>query len=154
MELYHIEKAKHKDMWPPKGILFTEGRWNRRGQWTIYTSTSIALAKLETIANDNNLPIKRVVMTLSVSADALVTEVDKSKLPDYWNKKPYPQELAAFTQEFLKAKIYLMLKVPSAQSFRENNYLINVEHPGFNTWVKLTDTSPEYFDYRLKRWYR
>ena len=93
-------------------------------------------------------------MTLSVSADALVTEVDKSKLPDNWNRKPYPQELASFTHEFLDAKIYLMLKVPSAQSFREYNYLINVEHPGFNKWVKLTDTSPEYFNFRLKRWYR
>ncbi len=153
MELYHIEKAKHKDVWPPKGTLFTEGRWNRRGQWIIYTSSSIALAKLETIANDNNLPIKRVVMTISILDDALVTAIDRRKLPDNWNSKPYPPELALFTQHFLEDKIYLILKVPSAQSFREYNYLINVEHPEFNKWVKLTDTSPEYFDHRLERWY-
>ena len=43
-----------------------------------------------------------------------------------------------------------MLEVPSAQSHREFNYLINVRHPQFHSLVKLKGVQSELFDERLK----
>lgn len=42
------------------------------------------------------------------------------------------------------------MTVPSAQSNREINYVLNVRHPKFYSSVKLLDVSEEPFDPRLK----
>ena len=42
------------------------------------------------------------------------------------------------------------MQVPSAQSYREHNFLINVRHPDFRKTVKLLDVAEEPFDRRLK----
>ena len=148
MILYHIEKWKYRQVWPPEGTLFAEGRWNVPGQWLIYPSPSIALAKLEVLANDSSLPIKRVCMTIKVSGKFDIYEVDSNKLNDNWVNKPYPHDLRKYTNSFLDSDCLLM-KVPSAQSYRESNYLISVRHPLFHKQVKLIDVRPEPFDPRL-----
>lgn len=152
MTLYHIEKSKYQKVWPPEGTLHAEGRWNKPGQWLIYTSPTVSLAKLEVLANDALIPIKRVCLTIEVlikNKDDDIFLVDSTDLPENWFKKPYPQNLGNWTAIFLASK-KLLMSVPSAQSHREVNYLINVRHPDFWERVKLADASPEPFDSRLK----
>ena len=149
MILYHLDKRKYRDVWPPEGTLHASGRWNKSGQWIIYTSPTIALAKLEILANENNLPLKRVCMTIEVKEDAKIFKVTKEELPDNWIDKPYPLYLVDYTIGFLESKCLLM-SVPSAQSHRENNFLINVRHPDFSKKVKLLDVIEEPFDPRLR----
>ncbi len=149
MILYHLDKQKYSDIWPPEGTLYADGRWNKPRQWVIYSSPTISLAKLEILANDNNLPIDRVCMTIKVSDDVDVFEVDRDILPNDWMSKPYPAQLVNFTSQFLKAG-YLLMSVPSAQSYNEVNYLINVRHPYFHDKVKLLGVNAEPFDIRLK----
>jgi len=148
MILYHLDKWKYKDVWPPEGTLHAEGRWNKAGQWLVYTSPNIALAKLEILANENHLPLKRVCITIEVPDNAGIYEVRNHQLPLNWMDKPYPNELVNHTENFLKLSKMIM-KIPSAQSYREYNYLINVRHPDFHTKVKLLDISEEPFDSRL-----
>ena len=150
MILYHIDKWKYRDVWPPEGILFADGRWNKPGQWIIYTSPAISLAKLEILANENNLPIKRVCMTIEVSDSNDIIEMDVDALSENWMSKPYPVSLVNFTSQFLSSE-KLLMRVPSAQSYRENNILINVRHPKFYEKVKLLDISEEPFDSRLRK---
>jgi RES domain-containing protein len=150
MILYHIDKWKYRDVWPPEGILFADGRWNKPGQWIVYTSSTISLAKLEILANENNLPIKRVCMTIEVSNSTDIFEIDINALPENWMSKPYPVPLVNFTSQFL-ASGKLLMRVPSAQSHREYNILINVRHPIFYEKVKLLDVSEEPFDPRLRK---
>ncbi|MCK5277162.1 MAG: RES family NAD+ phosphorylase [Cyclobacteriaceae bacterium] len=150
MILYHINKWKYRNVWPPEGTLFADGRWNKPGQWIIYTSLTISLAKLEILANENNLPIKRVCMTIEVSDSADVFEIDVDALPENWMSKPYPVQLVNYTSQFLTSG-NLLMRVPSAQSYREQNFLINVRHPKFNDSVKLSDVSEEPFDSRLRK---
>ena len=150
MILYHIDKWKYRDVWPPEGTLFADGRWNKPGQWIIYTSSTISLAKLEILANENNLPIKRICMTIEVSNSTDIFEIDINALPENWMSKPYPMPLVNFTSQFLISG-KLLMRVPSAQSYREYNILINVRHPKFYEKVKLLDVSDESFDPRLRK---
>ena len=150
MLLFHLEKAKYRNVWPPRGTLFADGRWNRAGQWILYTSPTIALAKLEILANENRLPVERVVMTIDVNEKAPVLELTDAKLSAEWMKKPVPPGLHPFTREWLEENHHLLIAVPSAQSQREKNYLIHVGHPRFNDWVRLVSVDPEPFDARLK----
>lgn len=149
MILYHIEKSKFQDVWPPEGTLHGKGRWNRIGQWIIYTSPSIALAKLEILANDNFLPIERVCMVIEVSDEAAVFEVDEDLLPPKWYEFPPNSQHTKLTDAFLNLD-KLLMKVPSAQCHREHNYLINVKHSRFEEQVRLVETFKEIFDPRLK----
>ncbi len=149
MILYHLDKWKYKDVWPPEGTLHADGRWNRVGQWVIYTSPSISLAKLEILANENNLPLKRVCMTLEVPDSTKIFEVLPKQLPPNWMAKPAPIEILDLTTDFL-ASGKMIMQVPSAQSYRESNFIINVRHKDFHTRVKLLDVKPEPFDDRLK----
>ncbi|MFT5640951.1 MAG: RES domain-containing protein [Cyclobacteriaceae bacterium] len=148
MILYHLEKTKFKDVWPPQGTLFSDGRWNKAGQWIIYCSPSIALAKLEILANENRLVNDRICMTIEVDEEAEIYSIKKDSLPNDWMNKPYPTFLSQETKRFL-ASDQLLCEVPSAQSYRENNFLINVRHPSFYKLVKLIDVRPEPFDERL-----
>lgn len=149
MILYHLDKSKYKDVWPPEGTLYADGRWNSAGQWVIYTSPTISLAKLEILANENNLPVERVCMTIEVPDTVKIYNVDLSKLPSNWMDSPYPNELVEITAEFLNSGKMIM-SVPSAQSMREVNYILNVRHPEFYSIIKLLDVKLEPFDYRLK----
>ena len=149
MILFHIDKWKYRDVWPPEGTLHARGRWNEVGQWLIYCSPTVALAKLEILANESFLPISRVCMTVEVSDNQKVYEVDLEDLKDNWMAKPYPEELGKHTKKFL-ASNNLLMKVPSAQSYQESNYLINVRHADFHSAVKLVGVKREPFDPRLK----
>jgi len=148
MILYHLDKLKYKNVWPPEGTLHAEGRWHKAGQWFIYTSPTIALAKLEILANENLLPINRVCMTIEVAENVEVYELKDNQLPANWMDKPYPNDLVEETEKFL-ASGKLLMQVPSAQSYRESNYLINVRHADFYDSVKLLEVLAEPFDYRL-----
>ena len=150
MILYHLDKWKYRNIWPPEGTLYADGRWNKPGQWIIYTSSTISLAKLEILANENNIPIKRVCMTIEVPDSIDIFEVNIEALPKNWMAKPYPSQLFNYTSEFLKSG-KLLMRIPSAQSYREHNILIHVRHPKFNELVKLSNVSEEPFDTRLRK---
>jgi len=150
MIIYRLEKSRYKDHWPSRGALYSEGRWNKPGQWIVYCSESIALCKLEILANSGNLPIERVVMTVEINDDTLIYQLPEEYLPTFWWSIPYPEVLANITGEFLKDNGYLAMRVPSAQSRREYNYLLNPSHPDFHTLVKLLYIEDENFDPRLK----
>jgi RES domain-containing protein len=150
MILYHLDKWKYRDVWPPEGALFADGRWNKPGQWVIYSSPTVSLAKLEILANENSLPIKRVCMTIKVADTAEVFKIKAKDLPHYWMDIPYPVSLVDFTEQFIDSG-KLLMQVPSAQSYNEYNYLINVRHPDFNRKVKLLKVKEEPFDHRLDK---
>ena len=151
MIIYHLEKAKYKNIWPPEGTLHAEGRWNKPRQWLVYCSSTISLSKLEILANENNLPINRVCMSIEIPDDTNVFEVLLKKLPKDWMNKPYPTSLIKFTIKFLESNQFLIMKVPSTQSKYEFNYLINVRHEDFYKKVKLLKITDEIFDNRLRQ---
>ena len=88
-------------------------------------------------------------MTIEISEKAEVFELTQKELPENWMEKPYPGTLIDYTKQFIESGRQLM-QVPSAQSYREYNFLINVRHADFHKQVKLIDVAEEPFDNRLK----
>ena len=149
MIVYCIQKRKYSN-WPPQGALFAEGRWNKPGQWIIYTSGSVSLAKLEVLANSKILPRNMIVHKIELSSKSTMRFVEKEQLSNDWMNVHYLEELQNITDSFLRKTGELVLRVPSAQSVTEYNYLINPGHRKFDSWVSLISTSEEPFDHRLK----
>ncbi len=151
MHLYRIEKAKYKDTFPPRGSLFAEGRWNRRGMWVVYTSETVALAKLEALANSGSkLPDNRYLTTIELDDQALVVDIPAESLPANWHRVPYPRNLAYIIKEVIEEKNFVAALVPSIHSPQERNVLLFPDHPQFGAYVKFVGSESVDFDSRLK----
>ena len=151
MLVYRIEKEKYIDVFPPRGSLFSEGRWNRRGTWVVYTSETVALAKLEALANSGSkLPDNRYLVTIEIDNRAPVVEITPEDLPEDWYNVPYKKNLAGYVQQIIDAKAYVAALVPSVQSPKEQNLLLFPDYPEFDQYVRLVSSEPEGFDQRLK----
>ena len=151
MLVYRIEKANYAEVFPPRGSLFSEGRWNRRGLWVVYTSETIALAKLEALANSGSkLPNNRYLSTIEIDDQAPVVKINQKDLPGDWYSVPYKKNLSNYTQQIIDSKSYAGAIVPSIHSPKEHNILLFPDYPEFNTYVRLISSEPEGFDSRLK----
>ena len=151
MLLYRIEKCAYRGIYPPIGSKFSDGRWNTKDMWVVYTSENIALAKLETLANSGNkVPKDRLLVVLEIREDAPLVEIKESDLPASWVESPYPRVLASIVKGVMDTGQFVGAIVPSAQSPREKNVLLFPAFPGFEHYVKKMDEVEEYFDPRLK----
>ena len=151
MLVYKIEKKKYKNVFPARGSLYSEGRWSRKDMWVVYSSESIALAKLETLANSGStLPRNRVVRTLEIKENAPMIEITAVDLPSNWAETPYPKNLASIIRKIINSGSYLGAIVPSSQSKREKNFLLFPDFPEFDKYVKELESEYEEFDPRLR----
>ena len=151
MLVYRVEKNKYRKVYPPEGSKFAYGRWSTRDMWVVYTSESIALAKLETLANTGSqIPRERFVRTLEVDNSAPLVEVTIEQLPTNWTSVSYPKKLVKIVKDIMQEGEYVGAIVPSVQSPRESNILLFPEHPNFNRFIQKVDDSAEDFDPRLK----
>jgi hypothetical protein len=114
----------------------------------IYCCPSVSLAKLEILANETRWVNERVCLTIEISGSFEIFKIKMDDLDSQCAKKPYPPSLHHETKDFLPSGL-LLCRVPSAQSYREYNFLINVRQTEFHEKVKLTSVDPEPFDTRF-----
>lgn len=150
MHLYRIEKRRYVDNFPSKGSLYCGGRWHKMGMWVLYTSSNIALAKLEAMANSVILPEDRVLLTLALEDSAPLYHFRYDQLPPNWMQIPYPVELSLMVKNLYKSEEYIGVVVPSTQSPRESNYILFPHFKGFTSLVSLFREEAIDFDVRLK----
>lgn len=151
MQVYRIEKTKYKTTFPPKGSLFSNGRWHTKGMWIIYTSDSIALAKLEILANTGSkIPRDCFLRIIEIKDEAPLLEITIEDLSENWWYSPYPKLLANKIKAVMASEEFVGVIVPSAQSHQEKNILLFPDFPGFKKYGKEIDQIEEYFDPRLK----
>lgn len=110
------------------------GRWNPRGPGILYTSSSPALALLETMVHFpavdyQDLPALRL-FTLHVP-DEEIRWVNPALLPEDWNEPTQLPVTQTYFQEWLLTPSELVLAVPSAVLDVSWNYLIHPQHPRF-----------------------
>jgi RES domain-containing protein len=115
-----------------KGAKATGGRWNNVGVPILYTSSSIALAVLETVVHlgAGIFPMNRYIVAIDIpdaefDARLVVRGVD---LPAAWNSNPASFKSKDFGSNWIGTKAELVLEVPSVIVPDESNYLINPLH--------------------------
>ncbi|HEX7888950.1 MAG TPA: RES family NAD+ phosphorylase [Ramlibacter sp.] len=115
------------------GAKATGGRWNRKGHAVLYTSSSAALACLETVVHSKlgSLPMNRYLVRIDLPAAAWSarTEHTAPSLPVGWDALPEGKVSLDLGDAWLSAGDSPVLVVPSVIVPEERNVLINPGHP-------------------------
>ncbi|HLA10982.1 MAG TPA: RES family NAD+ phosphorylase [Pyrinomonadaceae bacterium] len=134
-----------------EGARLNGGRWTSVGVRMIYTAGSISLAVLELVVHLENTDVLPSYSLCAVHFDnAVVTSLDRSRLPDNWATSPPPPELFAIGDAWIAGQSSVVLEVPSAVVESETNYLMNPAHPDFKS-LTIDPPRPFMLDQRLLR---
>ncbi len=149
MELFRISSREYATELKASGAA---NRWNKKGEYVIYTGGSRSLSTLESVVHRNyirpDIPYK--VMIISVpDSDRLVKTLKTTDLPLNWRQFEAYSKLQEIGSDWITRRETLILKVPSAVIPQEYNYIINTEHPDFKKNVKLVRTEDYFWDERL-----
>jgi RES domain-containing protein len=113
-----------------KGGVFAEGRWNRKGTAVIYTSSSIALACLETLTHlgSTSLPLNRYLVRIDIPDLVWKARLSLTNPPVGWDAIPAGMISIQIGQNWLNSGSTALLEVPSVVVPEEMNVLINPLH--------------------------
>jgi RES domain-containing protein len=115
-----------------KGAQKTGGRWNRKGTPLIYSSTSIALACLETfvhLAGGVPLPLNRYLVRIPISPTAWRKRaVFDPSAHVGWDAEPSGWVSMDWGTQWARSSTSLLAEVPSVVVPEESNILINPAH--------------------------
>lgn len=109
------------------------GRWNSKGSAVIYTSPTIALATLETLAHigDEIAARNRFLIQIEVPDDVWKARetLDVTRLDPTWVSEPPGLATISPGDAWIKGNTAALLEVPSVIIHEEFNVLINPAHP-------------------------
>jgi len=150
MELFRLAQSKHGKSLSGKGAAISGGRWNSPGTEIIYTAANRSLAMAEVAVHFSiaTLPAGYMMMTLHVPDTISVSDLDLKLLPANWNQFPPLKATQAIGDRFIREGKTCALKVPSAVTSGDFNFLINPMHPEFKK-IKISGYDPFPFDRRL-----
>jgi RES domain-containing protein len=149
MEVFRICRKEFSGMLTASG---KANRWNKNGQFVIYTGCSRALSTLESVVNRSAIPLKSAykVMVISIpDDDRLFRQIRTEELPDGWRTMAAIPSLQNIGKKWYDCNETLILKVPSAVIPFEYNYIINTKHPLFKQNIQLIRTEDYFWDNRL-----
>lgn len=131
MEVFRIASCKYINDLSGAGSAKYGGRWNSKGEFMLYTSSTASLALLETIVHMAAIPIENYCLTKLIIPESKIVEVKFFDLPPGWVSYPAPDQLKAIGDKFLKDNYYIAMVTPSALLPEEKNVLINPLHHDF-----------------------
>lgn len=138
--------------WSGYGAREGGGRWNSVGVAMVYASETASLTMLETLVHLQSASVLDAFTLLSIEVpDDLIQWIDAAQLPPNWAAAEAPAELRQFGDAWTKSNESVALRVPSALSPVEFNYLLNPEHAAFRDIVKEAVEIPFRFDERFGR---
>lgn len=126
MIVYRICKA-----YPPAynpidgaGSFKNGGRWNSKGTYAVYTSSSISLARSEMARHVNleSVPDGFSIYEIEIPNDYFINILE---LPDDWSTDPPAKSTQILGDELLKSSQILGIKVPSVCDKQSFNYILN-----------------------------
>lgn len=129
-------RTKSAEAFSGEGGLHAAGRWNSLGSRLVYTSSSVALACLETLAHMRppRRLVERWLFTITVPDD-LIEELKTP--PAGWDAEPAGAASRAAGDRWVAEARSVALLVPSVIISIEQNALINPRHPRFQIkWVE------------------
>ena len=149
MRLWRICRERFAaEAYSGEGARLYGGRWNSKGVAVIYTSTSLALAAVETFVNlEPNLRPDDLVSIQAEMPDSVATErLELKSLPATWHRSR-GESLRHFGDEWCRAGKAVALHVPSAAVRGEWNVLLNPAHGDFR---KIKVHKPQRFEFDLR----
>ena len=133
-----------------EGARIFEGRWNSAGVAVVYCSENLALAALEILVHVQPVAVAEPFRTFRVALDdALITRVERDKLPKGWNLQPPTTVSKTIGDEWVKSGRSVALTLPSLLVPLERTYLLNPKHPDFRK-VQIRDMGNFTLDRRLR----
>lgn len=148
MEVYRITLKKWSKILKASGF---PSRWNSKGVFVIYTSSTRALASLENLVHRSGEGLNKVFRTMQIEIpnSLKVQEIKQSQLSSNWFKYENYNECQKLGDKWIEDSKYPILKVPSAIIKMEHNYLLNPNHNQFQK-IKIKTIEEFQFDPRLK----
>ncbi len=146
---WRITKEKHaKTAFTGEGAARTGGRWNSRGVAIVYTSSTRALAALESLVHLNP-PVLFTYVAVAAEFDQKLVEIIRpDRLPIDWQVEPPSSSTKAIGDDWVRRASAAVLAVPSVLVPEELNYLLNPRHPAFNR-MRIGKAERFAFDSRL-----
>ena len=132
-----------------KGARLYGGRWNSRGLTVVYTSTSLALAAVETFVNlePNLRPNDLVSIEGEIPEAVEIARVDVKALSANWHQTR-DESLRRFGDAWVHAGEQVALLVPYVAIPGEWNLLLNPAHRDFSR-INFREPQPFEFDLRM-----
>ena len=154
MRVWRISKRQYaKQALSGEGAKLLGGRWNFPGWAVVYTSSSLALAALETFVHLPSpliLPKNLVSIEIEIPDELSRENINRKKLSKDWQNSAAPESLKVLGTAWLKKNISAVLETPSAVIPSEVNLLLNPSHDEFQL-IKIVSITPFEYDPRLKK---
>lgn len=149
IEAWRIVKAEYADdAFSGEGAALYAGRWHSEGTRIVYTAESIALATLEILVRMRRMNVPSYMVIPCSFHERQVEALDVERLPENWAAAAAPVGLRRFGDTWARNRASAVLRVPSAVTLVEFNYLLNPEHPDF-ALIDIGEPRPFSLDLRL-----
>lgn len=109
-------------------------RWNPRGVPMIYTAGTASLAILDVLVHtaESALPAPYTLFRVELP-ESRVHILAPGDLPPDWDTNPPPPSTQAIGKRWIESRTSVALEVPSTVTRQETNFLLNPEHPAFQS---------------------
>jgi len=135
-----------------EGAKIEGGRWNSINNALVYSSTSRALACIETIVHLNAPALRLNRFLVQIEIPAVVwdarTVLDMHTAPVGWDALPAGRASIKYGDSWIRSRSSAVLLVPSVTVPEEQNILINPAHPDA-VHIKATKIRKWLYDSRL-----
>lgn len=151
MRAWRIAKKIHALDTQGTGARLAGGRWNSPGIAAVYAGLTPEIAAMEKLVHTGDILPKDLMLAVInlPDDDTLYQRYAVQDLPAGWDALPSSTAAVALGDEFLLARAYLGMIVPSAVMPEAFNIVVNPAHPAFST-VMIEIVRPFEFDSRLR----
>ncbi|WP_128545677.1 RES family NAD+ phosphorylase [Larkinella soli] len=133
LTVYRTVKARYSDQpLATEGARLFGGRWNPKGFPLLYTTSSPALALVESLVHQPRVKYEKLpgLMLFTLRVPDEVTSFPIESLPAYWQEESY-ERTQWLLRDWLTRPSTLVAAVPSVVVPMSCNYLIHPAHPRF-----------------------
>ena len=133
-----------------EGSIAASGRWHHAGSRCVYVSSSLAVACLEVLVHSGGgRPVRPYVsFQIDIPDDLAIADIPRALLAEGWRGSPPPVSLQDFGSSWIRSMSSAVLRIPSAVSPSDFNFLLNPLHEDFLK-IAIAAAKPFIFDERL-----
>ena len=150
MRAWRLSKSRFAGDLTGQGAARDGQRWNQPGQRAVYLGLTPEITVLEVLVHLNGVLSAPLVLCRYEVPDmpGLISEPDRTALPEGWNAIPHGQASDGFGGNWLRTGLQLGLVLPSVVVPQARNLLLNPLHPAM-AQVALVHREPFQLDQRL-----